>query len=323
MEKVKRSDTWKLAKTGPLRGALLLLWAEAWGESPCGTLPNDNQLIALTIDMPTATFTKNRAVLMRGWWQASDGRLYHETITERVLAMLEKRAKDAERSANRRARQAASGSPPVLVTPPSRVTPTGVPPEFDTKHQAPDTQHLKTEDPPKPPRKRRGVADATVSVEQLIAEGVGEQHAKDWLTVRKAKTLPLTLTAWEDVKAEAAKAGLTLDQAIHTACIKSWGGFMAKWLAKEAAAEAAAGVGAGQWWESKTGLTERGQQLGLEVPADEHPNAWLRFKAQVWVLAGDGPWWDKTSVAYPIALRMREEGSAVTSLVAGGLRRVA
>jgi uncharacterized protein YdaU (DUF1376 family) len=141
MERFKRSDTWKLAKTGTVRAALLLLWAEAWQESPCGTLPNDDELIALTIDMPAATFAKHRSVLMRGWSLADDGRLYHDIITDRVLAMLEKRAKDAKRAADNRARQAAKKVSPTEVTGASRVTHAGVRPEFDTKHKAPEEEN--------------------------------------------------------------------------------------------------------------------------------------------------------------------------------------
>ena len=42
MEKVERSDTWLRAKTGAMRGALLLLWSRAWQQTPCGTLPDDD-----------------------------------------------------------------------------------------------------------------------------------------------------------------------------------------------------------------------------------------------------------------------------------------
>lgn len=158
METVKASDTWLKAKTGAVRGALLLLWSEAWQQSPCGTLPNDDELIALLIDMPPATFTKNRAVLLRGWWLASDGRLYHDTITNRVLAMLDKRANDAQRAATRRARKAeAAGSPPGI-TQESRVTHGGVGYESDTKHQAPSTKHQVK---PPPPSETAGDAPET------------------------------------------------------------------------------------------------------------------------------------------------------------------
>lgn len=142
-EAVKASDTWLRARTGAVKGALLLLWSEAWQQTPCGSLPDDDELVALLIDMPTPAFAKNRAVLMRGWARADDGRLYHDTITKRVMAMLVKRAKDAKRTADRRERQADAPVTPPEDTPESRVTgagqacdsPVSSPPS--TKHQAP------------------------------------------------------------------------------------------------------------------------------------------------------------------------------------------
>lgn len=136
-EAIKESDTWLKAKTGPMRGALLLLWMQSWQQKPCGTLPDDDELIALLLDMPDNEFAANRAVLMRGWWKADDGRLYHKIITSRVLAMLDKRASDAQRAANRRARKADSDasntdSPPE-VTRDSAINSTP-----STKHQAPE-----------------------------------------------------------------------------------------------------------------------------------------------------------------------------------------
>lgn len=151
-EKVKASDTWLRARTGAVKGALLLLWSEAWQQTPCGSLPNDDELVALLIDMPLPTFAKHRAVLMRGWTPADDGRLYHETITARVLAMLEKRAKDAKRTAERRGRAAESGESPAEVAVVSRVTPALPASEFDTKHQAPSTSSKKKTPSPSAPR---------------------------------------------------------------------------------------------------------------------------------------------------------------------------
>jgi hypothetical protein len=43
-----------------------------------------------------------------------------------------------------------------------------------------------------------------LSVCDLVAKGVEQQHAEDWLTVRKARRAPLTRAAWDDVKTEAA-----------------------------------------------------------------------------------------------------------------------
>lgn len=141
MEKVKKSDTWLRARTGFVRAHLLLLWSEAWEQSPCGTLPDDDELIALLLDMAPEDFAKHRAVLMRGWTLASNGRLYHETITDRVLAMLEKRKSDAQRTAASRARRSGQQPGHAGDARVSHVTHGGVTGEFNTKHQnhAPDT----------------------------------------------------------------------------------------------------------------------------------------------------------------------------------------
>lgn len=81
------------------------------------------------------------------------------------------------------------------------------------------------------PRKARSSADASVSIADLIAEGVQEQHARDWMRVRKDKgAKTLTPTAWQTVKAEAEKAGMSVGQAVKTAAANSWQGFKASWL---------------------------------------------------------------------------------------------
>lgn len=141
MEKVKKSDTWLRARTGFVRAHLLLLWSEAWEQTPCGTLPDDDELVALLLDMEPETFAKHRAVLMRGWSLATNGRLYHETITDRVLAMLEKRKSDAQRTAASRARRSGQQQGHSGDTHMSHVTHGGATGEFDTMHQnqAPDT----------------------------------------------------------------------------------------------------------------------------------------------------------------------------------------
>jgi hypothetical protein len=143
MEQVRQSDTWALASPAA-RPWLLMLWAVAWEQKPCGSLPDDDELIAARIGMDLDTFAGMKRVLLRGWWLADDGRLYHDTIVERVQAMLAKKEKDRQRKAGWRARQASpSHAEDEPVTPESRGTDTSVTPESersdDTKHQAPST----------------------------------------------------------------------------------------------------------------------------------------------------------------------------------------
>ncbi len=74
LECIEQSDTWALAPA-ELRPWLLMLWATAWKQVPCGSLADDDALIAVRIGMESALFMKNREILMRGWWKAQDSGL--------------------------------------------------------------------------------------------------------------------------------------------------------------------------------------------------------------------------------------------------------
>ena len=86
-----------------------------------------------------------------------------------------------------------------------------------------------TEEKTKTPRKR-GAATPLVSVDNLVAEGVDQKAAADWLATRKAKGLPLTPTAWQQTKDQASKAGMSAAEAVQTAAGNAWGGFRASWV---------------------------------------------------------------------------------------------
>jgi hypothetical protein len=69
-----------------------------------------------------------------------------------------------------------------------------------------------------------------LKAKDLQAQGIDPQHAADWLTLRKAKRLPLTPTAWADTVAEGQKAGLSPAQTVAKAVRNNWAGFKASWL---------------------------------------------------------------------------------------------
>lgn len=99
--------------------------------------------------------------------------------------------------------------------------------EQDQKHLSPS--ELDSELPLATGKRTTG----NITIKQLIAEGCDEQHAKDWLAVRKTKKAPLTMTAWNGVKAEAEKASMTPAQAVEMAAANGWQGFKAAWAANE------------------------------------------------------------------------------------------
>lgn len=103
LERVKQSDTWALAPP-ELRPWLYMLWCESWLQTPCGSLPADDALLAARIGMQVKAFHKAKAVLLRGWWEADDGRLYHDTIVTLVQSMLTHKDAERQRKAEYRAR---------------------------------------------------------------------------------------------------------------------------------------------------------------------------------------------------------------------------
>lgn len=89
-ERIEQSDTWVLA-AADMRPWLLMLWMTSWRQVPCGSLPATDELIAARLGMEIRQFRANRDILLRGWWLADDGRLYHPVITEQVISKLAER----------------------------------------------------------------------------------------------------------------------------------------------------------------------------------------------------------------------------------------
>lgn len=102
-ERIQQSDTWALAAPNQ-RPWLLMLWMVAWQQTPCGSLPDTDELIAARIGMPADEFLLNRAILLRGWELCEDRRLYHPVIVEKVLEMLARKTRETQRKADYRER---------------------------------------------------------------------------------------------------------------------------------------------------------------------------------------------------------------------------
>jgi uncharacterized protein YdaU (DUF1376 family) len=64
----------------------------------------------------------------------------------------------------------------------------------------------------------------------LSSLGVGDSVIADWLTLRKTKRAPVTLTAINGVVREAEKAKTILHSVLTICCERGWAGFKAEWL---------------------------------------------------------------------------------------------
>ncbi|WP_051396123.1 helix-turn-helix domain-containing protein [Ignatzschineria larvae DSM 13226] len=70
---------------------------------------------------------------------------------------------------------------------------------------------------------------APTAFDELIARGVDEQVAKDFLHIRKAKKAPLTFTAIQGIEREALKANLEFSEVVRICAERGWQGFNANW----------------------------------------------------------------------------------------------
>jgi hypothetical protein len=226
-EQIEQSSTWALA--GPEGQAWALkLWLTAWRQVPCGSLPGDEEVIGAALGMTAKQWARHRKALMRGWSKADDGRLYHPTLTARVVEMLGKRRSDADRKAADRARKAqeSTASPP-HVTPDSDATPASVHPESGTDNRPPSSSF------PTVKKKARSAPPPVVPPSALVAVGFSCQQAVEFIDHKANVKAPLTARAWADHLKESAAAGWTPMAAAEKVMAKNWKGFEAKYVANE------------------------------------------------------------------------------------------
>ena len=80
----------------------------------------------------------------------------------------------------------------------------------------------------------------------LIAKGVPEQVAHDWLEVRKKKRAANTETAMKGFEREVNKAGISFTEAVTMCVERNWQGFKASWYNNE--------------MNNRNGISEQGRQ---------------------------------------------------------------
>lgn len=73
-------------------------------------------------------------------------------------------------------------------------------------------------------------------------DDVSEPVWQDWVDHRKAMKAPFSATALAQTRTEAAKAGMTLEQALSTAMASGWRGFRAEYVRDRAPAKSGKGV---------------------------------------------------------------------------------
>ena len=102
-------------------------------------------------------------------------------------------------------------------------------------------------------------------LEMLLSVGVENEIAKDWLSVRKSKRLPLTKTAFNAISKKIINAGLTINEGIKICVENGWAGFSADWLNGTPELKTKPFV---HWWDTKEATHQKAIQEGVEIISD-------------------------------------------------------
>jgi len=237
-------------------GAYLLLIMNYWQTG--APLKDSNVRLANVARMSQQEWIETRE-LLEEFFEIKDGEWIHHRI-ERDLSGVYSKSKNASMAGKasaeaRRIKRLTNAATNVQRNVNHTDTDTDTDVDKDQKHLPPASPDDGL--PGAKVKKESGL----ISLKQLVAEGCNQQHAKDWLAVRKSKKAPLTLTAWNGVKAEAERAGMTPAQAVEISAASGWQGFKASWAANEKAKQPATTA-------KHTGFDSRDYEKGLTDNGD-------------------------------------------------------
>lgn len=98
------SETWLLGSGDECKAAMTL-WCVSWQQVPAGSLPKNDRMLAIlsgygAADPNEPGWETVREHAMRGWYECSDGRLYHPVLAETVTDALSTRVNRHEIASN-------------------------------------------------------------------------------------------------------------------------------------------------------------------------------------------------------------------------------
>lgn len=105
------------------------------------------------------------------------------------------------------------------------------PNETQTKgNQEPITNNQEPMDEKEKEKKEKERARPRASLSCPKPDNVSEEVWEGFAALRRAKKAPITAAAMEGIEREAAKARMSLQDALQTCCARGWAGFKAEWV---------------------------------------------------------------------------------------------
>lgn len=94
IERLQRSRAWLICKRRPeLAFFMINVWMASWGEVPCGSMEDDDDVLADAACCDPRRWPSIRGDVMRGWVRREDGRLHHPVVQEIAADTWSKRVK--------------------------------------------------------------------------------------------------------------------------------------------------------------------------------------------------------------------------------------
>lgn len=111
IHRLQKSRAWLLCKREPaLAFYMVNLWVRSWHEVPCGSLEDDDDVLADAAMCDPKTWEKVKERVLRGWKRES-GRVYHNVVAEVAQESWDAKQKQRQRTeAARQARSQARGA---------------------------------------------------------------------------------------------------------------------------------------------------------------------------------------------------------------------
>ncbi|UNK43441.1 hypothetical protein MNO14_04985 [Luteimonas sp. S4-F44] len=194
-------------------GALYWLWASADQHTEDGELPG---LSLRQIDRKTGLPGFGEAMVQVGWLEPTEGGVRIVRFEEHNGSSAKRRGLDAQRKASVR-KMSASDADKV------RTNLGGIAEPEREESEKKQEQKLS-------PSLRSGEARKRAATQSLPPDGVDSQIWQDWLALRRAKRAPVTETVLRSARAEAGKAGMSLDQFLSIWCARGSQSLQAEWL---------------------------------------------------------------------------------------------
>jgi uncharacterized protein YdaU (DUF1376 family) len=194
-------------------GAYLLLIAHAWQHD--GAIPGDHERLRKITKLSPEQWAKSGSTIMEFWTKNSQT-YRHKRVDEELIKAraLYQQKVDAGRASA--AQRAFNGRSTDVIASAQRA--------FNEPDPEPDP-YPKPESEGQPEPRGRSKAFAP----QAALRDVDPQIVADWLQVRKVKKTANTKTAFDAVRAEAEKAGLSMQATLKLCCERGWAGFKASW----------------------------------------------------------------------------------------------